>query len=88
MTGCSELERFVFFGFTESNLKEGQLILIRADEEHPSRDELLRWLGKLDEVFEKDGPGKYAARLGMAFTSTVKTIYARATPFPSAFHLC
>ena len=83
----SEADRFVFFGFSESNLKEGQLILIRADEKYPSRNELLQELGRLDEVFEKNGPGKYAARLGMAFTSTIETIYVRAIPLPSAFLL-
>lgn len=35
---------------------------------------LLSQMGQLDEVFRLSGAGKYAARLGLSFTSTVKAI--------------
>lgn len=35
---------------------------------------LLNQMGQLDEVFIHSGAGKYAARLGLSFTSTVKAI--------------
>lgn len=35
---------------------------------------LLNQMGQLDEVFKHSGAGKYAARLGLSFTSTVKAI--------------
>lgn len=35
---------------------------------------LLNQMGQLDEVFKLSGAGKYAARLGLSFTSTVKAI--------------
>lgn len=34
---------------------------------------LLSQLGDLESVYVKSGPGKYAARLGLSFSSTIET---------------
>ncbi|KAI5114656.1 hypothetical protein M0805_006231, partial [Coniferiporia weirii] len=55
---------YKFLGYTESNLKSGQVMFFKEDETWTCQS-LLKAFGNLDEVFLKDGPGKYAARLGL-----------------------
>ncbi|THH10624.1 hypothetical protein EW145_g1192 [Phellinidium pouzarii] len=66
-------ERFSFFGVTEPGIKEGWVIFFREDHKLSVR-RVLDLCGNLDKVFLDNGPGKYAARLGLSFSSTQATI--------------
>ncbi|THG97967.1 hypothetical protein EW145_g7507 [Phellinidium pouzarii] len=68
-----ETSLYTFLGYTESNLKSGQVIFFQEDDVWTCQN-ILKALGDLDDVFLKYGPGKYAARLGLSFSSTVDTI--------------
>ena len=68
--------QFDFLCFTESGVKSGEVILLRRprDSQEISAGSLLEAFGNLNEVFEEDGPGKYVARLGLSFSSTVESV--------------
>lgn len=65
--------RYKFLGFSESNLKTGQVIFFCEGSDW-SCDRLLRAFGDLEKVYLEYGPGAYAARLGLSFSSTIDTI--------------
>ncbi|EMD41133.1 hypothetical protein CERSUDRAFT_111700, partial [Gelatoporia subvermispora B] len=65
--------RYAFFGFTENHVKEGRVICFREDESWTVRH-VKEQFGDLDEVYQKHGYGKYAARLGLSFSSTVQSL--------------
>lgn len=58
---------------TEPGIKDGQVIFFQEDS-RMSVKKLLNILGNLENVFINSGPGKYAARLGLSFSSTTVTI--------------
>ncbi|KAH8796191.1 hypothetical protein DL96DRAFT_1644434, partial [Flagelloscypha sp. PMI_526] len=69
--------RYSFLGSTESSIKSGKVIFFQ---------ECLRWTipalkaqfgNGLDKVFAEHGYGKYAARLGLCFSSTVESFKVR-----------
>lgn len=62
------LDRYTFLGYTESQLKATQFMMFEGDK--AATQNLLRTFGKLDAVYQKSGYGKYAARLGLSFSST------------------
>ncbi|KAF7360099.1 RNA-dependent RNA polymerase [Mycena venus] len=64
---------YVFLGFTENNLKSGHLLFFCEGPDF-SVSELKEHFGSdLQAVYEAFGYGKYAARLGLSFSSTVAT---------------
>ncbi|TFK81241.1 RdRP-domain-containing protein [Polyporus arcularius HHB13444] len=65
--------RYRFCGFTESQVKAGKLMFFREDEAW-SVERLLASFGDLPSVYLKSGYGKYAARLGLSFSSTVESL--------------
>ncbi|KAJ7739164.1 RNA dependent RNA polymerase-domain-containing protein [Mycena metata] len=66
-------EKYVFVGFTESNLRAAHLLLFREGDDF-NVDTLLKAFGDLRSIYEASGYGKFAARLGMSFSSTVPTL--------------
>lgn len=62
------LDSYNFLGYTESQLKAEQFMMFEGDK--TAVQNLLRTFGKLDGVYQKSGYGKYAARLGLSFSST------------------
>jgi RNA-dependent RNA polymerase len=58
-------------GYTESHLKESTLVLLQ-ETPNMSAKKLLTKIGDLKKVYLKDGCGKYAARLGLSFSSTLE----------------
>ncbi|KAJ7167892.1 RNA dependent RNA polymerase-domain-containing protein [Mycena filopes] len=64
---------YMFFGFTESTLKAGQVLFFREGDDF-TVETLKQEFGDLNAVYEQFGYGKYAARLGLSFSSTVATI--------------
>ncbi len=70
---ANSLHRYRFCGFTESQVKAGKLMFFREDEEW-SVERLLASFGDLPSVYLKSGYGKYAARLGLSFSSTVESL--------------
>ena len=73
--------RYKFVGVTEPSIKEGYIILFHEDNTFTLK-KFLTALGDLESVYMKSGAGKYAARLGMSFSSTMKTTEAS---FPVRF---
>ncbi|KAJ7767735.1 RdRP-domain-containing protein, partial [Mycena metata] len=67
------VEKYTFLGFTESNLKAGHLLFFREGDDF-NVETLLKTFGDLRPVYEASGYGKFAARLGMSFSSTVPTL--------------
>ncbi|RPD55108.1 RdRP-domain-containing protein [Lentinus tigrinus ALCF2SS1-7] len=65
--------RYRYLGFTESQVKAGRLVFFREDEEW-NIERLLARFGDLPSVYFKSGYGKYAARLGLSFSSTVESL--------------
>ncbi|KAJ6559991.1 RNA-dependent RNA polymerase [Mycena capillaripes] len=63
---------YVFLGFTESNLKAGHLLFFREGDDF-TVETLKENFGNLKPIYEDDGYGKYAARLGLSFSSTTPT---------------
>lgn len=57
-------------------MKAGKLMFFREDEEW-TVELLLSKLGDLSSVYLKSGYGKYAARLGLSFSSTVPSLDVR-----------
>ncbi|KAF7351454.1 RNA-dependent RNA polymerase [Mycena sanguinolenta] len=64
---------YVFFGFTESNLKAGHVLFFREGPDFSVSDLKDQFGSDLKAVFDTFGYGKYAARLGLSFSSTVAT---------------
>lgn len=62
------VNRYAFLGYTENQLKGSQFMIFEGDKAAAQR--LLRKFGKLESVYKKSGFGKYAARLGLSFSST------------------
>lgn len=67
---------FSYVPYTESTLKSSQLILFQEDHEW-NIPRLMRELGcgQLENVYLESGYGKYSARWGLSFSSTVKSIF-------------
>ncbi|KAJ7634456.1 RNA dependent RNA polymerase-domain-containing protein [Roridomyces roridus] len=65
-------EKYVFLGFTESNLKAGHVLFFREGDDF-TVEELKKKFGDLTAVYNAAGYGKYAARLGLSFSSTRAT---------------
>ncbi|KAI0717592.1 RdRP-domain-containing protein [Cerioporus squamosus] len=65
--------RYRYLGFTESQVKAGKLMFFREDEEW-SVESILARLGDLPSVYLTSGYGKYAARLGLSFSSTLESL--------------
>ncbi|KAJ7359760.1 RNA dependent RNA polymerase-domain-containing protein [Mycena albidolilacea] len=64
---------YVFFGYTEGNLKAGHVLFFREGPDFTVA-ELKDHFGRdLNAVYEASGYGKYAARLGLSFSSTAAT---------------
>ncbi|KAJ7681879.1 RNA-dependent RNA polymerase [Mycena polygramma] len=78
--------KYKFFGFTESNLKAGHLLFFREGHD-VTVDTLKESFGDLKAVYEESGYGKYAARLGMSFSSTVPTLEVCSLPGLSGSHM-
>ncbi|GBE79056.1 RdRP-domain-containing protein [Sparassis crispa] len=69
-----EDHRYSFLGFTENHVRKGRIIFFREDENW-TVDRLLSYLGDgLRDVFMSSGYGKYAARLGLSFSSTWESL--------------
>ncbi|KAF7352146.1 RNA-dependent RNA polymerase [Mycena venus] len=64
--------KYVFLGFTESSLKAGHLLFFREGEDF-TVETLKQSFGDLKAVYDDYGYGKYAARLGLSFSSTIGT---------------
>ncbi|KAI0751822.1 RdRP-domain-containing protein [Daedaleopsis nitida] len=65
--------RHRFLGFTESHVKAGKLMFLREDDEW-TVPRLLSNFGDLPAVYMNSGYGKYSARLGLSFSSTVQSL--------------
>ncbi|KAK0202178.1 RNA dependent RNA polymerase-domain-containing protein [Desarmillaria ectypa] len=68
-----EGKKYIFFGYTESQLKESRVLFFQEREDwtvHTLKAEL----GDLSTVYREYGYGKYAARLGLSFSSTVPAL--------------
>lgn len=79
--------RYKFLGFTEANLKTGQIIFFCEGEDWDCQ-RLLKAFGNLEEVYLQHGAGTYAARLSLSFSATVDTVAVcdRECPVSSSFH--
>ncbi|KAJ7665879.1 RNA dependent RNA polymerase-domain-containing protein [Mycena polygramma] len=66
-------QKYVFLGYTENNLKSGHLMFFREGEDFTVEDLKEHFGSDLRVVYEAFGYGKYAARLGLSFSSTVAT---------------
>ncbi|KAJ7266986.1 RNA dependent RNA polymerase-domain-containing protein [Mycena haematopus] len=64
---------YVFFGFTESNLKSGHVLFFREGPDFTVSELKDHFGSDLKTVFDTFGYGKYSARLGLSFSSTVAT---------------
>ncbi|KAJ7099900.1 RNA dependent RNA polymerase-domain-containing protein [Mycena belliarum] len=64
--------RYTFLGFTEGNLKAGHVLFFREGDDFTVQ-KLKERFGDLKPVYDASGYGKYAARLGLSFSSTVTT---------------
>ena len=67
------LRRYAWLGYSDSHVKGGKVVLFREDEEW-SASSVLDAFGNVYEVFKKNGYGKYAARIGLSFSSTVDAL--------------
>ncbi|KAJ7448005.1 RNA dependent RNA polymerase-domain-containing protein, partial [Mycena latifolia] len=63
---------YVFLGFTEGNLKAGHVLFFREGDDF-TVEGLKEHFGDLRPVYDAFGYGKYAARMGLSFSSTVAT---------------
>ncbi|PCH41738.1 RdRP-domain-containing protein [Wolfiporia cocos MD-104 SS10] len=64
---------YTFLGFSDNDIKSGRVIFFLEDETW-NVQRLLRYFGHLEPVFTGFGYGKYAARLGMSFSSTMESL--------------
>lgn len=65
--------RYAFLGYTESNLKSGIILFFREGEDFTVEKLKEHFGSDLRTVYEEFGYGKYAARLGLSFSSSVAT---------------
>ncbi|TFY67076.1 hypothetical protein EVJ58_g1871 [Rhodofomes roseus] len=70
--------RYTWLGYSDVHVKAGKVIFFREDANWTVR-RLLQEIGDVHQVFLDHGHGKYAARLGLSFSSTVdaKDVYGR-----------
>ncbi|KAK0187676.1 RdRP-domain-containing protein [Armillaria mellea] len=68
-----EGKKYIFFGYTESQLKENRVLFFLEGEDWTVHS-LKAVLGDLNSVYRVNGYGKYAARLGLSFSSTVPAL--------------
>ncbi|KAK0243800.1 RdRP-domain-containing protein [Armillaria nabsnona] len=66
-------KKYIFFGYTESQLKESRVLFFQEREDWTVHS-LKAVLGDLNSVYRVYGYGKYAARLGLSFSSTVPAL--------------
>ncbi|KAF7316033.1 RNA-dependent RNA polymerase [Mycena indigotica] len=67
-------EEYTFFGFTENNVKNGHILYFQEGPDW-SVNTLKRFFGEgLFDVYRRGGYGKYAARLGLSFSSTAESL--------------
>ncbi|PBK97196.1 RdRP-domain-containing protein [Armillaria gallica] len=66
-------KKYIFFGYTESQLKESRVLFFQEREDWTVYS-LKAVLGDLNSVYRVYGYGKYAARLGLSFSSTVPAL--------------
>ncbi|SJL07944.1 uncharacterized protein ARMOST_11302 [Armillaria ostoyae] len=66
-------KKYIFFGYTESQLKESRVLFFQEREDWTVHS-LKTVLGDLNSVYRGYGYGKYAARLGLSFSSTVPAL--------------
>lgn len=59
-------------------MKAGKLVFFREDKGW-TVDRVLKSFGDLQSVFLKSGYGKYSARLGLSFSSTLQSLDVRPT---------
>ncbi|KAJ7017150.1 RNA-dependent RNA polymerase, partial [Mycena alexandri] len=64
---------YVFLGYTENNLKSGHVLFFREGADFTVEELKDHFGSDLKAVYEAFGYGKYAARLGLSFSSTVAT---------------
>ncbi|KAG7445556.1 RdRP-domain-containing protein [Guyanagaster necrorhizus] len=62
-------KKYIFFGYTESQLKESRVLFFQEREDWTVHS-LKAAFGDLNSVYRLHGYGKYAARLGLSFSST------------------
>ncbi|KAJ6464452.1 RdRP-domain-containing protein [Mycena sanguinolenta] len=67
-----EVDKYAYLGFTENNLKAGHLLFFREGPDF-TVETLKQRFGDLKAVYDEYGYGKYAARLGLSFSSTIAT---------------
>jgi RNA-dependent RNA polymerase len=77
--------RYAFFGFTENQMKEGKVLFFEEDDEW-TVSSLKEEFGELDTVYLEHGYGKYSARLGLSFSSTVPSL--NVSPCSIIFRMC
>ncbi|KAI9059056.1 RdRP-domain-containing protein [Trametes sanguinea] len=65
--------RYRFLGFTETQLKQGEVMFFREDHVWTVK-RLLESFGNLEHVFHMSGYGKYSAGLGLSFYSTIESL--------------
>lgn len=78
LTPCSN--RYAWLGYSDSHVKGGKVVLFHEDEEWTSSG-LLDAFSDVYEVFQKNGYGKYAARFGLSFSSTVDSQDVSSSPY-------
>ncbi|KAJ6557807.1 RNA dependent RNA polymerase-domain-containing protein [Mycena capillaripes] len=66
-------QEYVFLGYTENNLKSGLVLFFREGQDFTVEGLKEHFGSDLKTVYEAFGYGKYAARLGLSFSSTVAT---------------
>ncbi|KAJ7060871.1 RNA dependent RNA polymerase-domain-containing protein [Mycena amicta] len=67
-------EEYTFLGFTENNIKNGHLLYFREGPDW-TVETLKQHFGEgLWDVYRRGGYGKYSARLGLSFSSTVTSV--------------
>lgn len=64
---------YTFLGFSENHVKDGRVVFFREDETW-TVNRLLAQFGDLESVYQQHGYGKYAARLGLSFSSTAESL--------------
>ena len=62
--------RYAWLGYSDNHVKSGKVVLFHENEEWSSSS-LLAAFGDVYGVFLKYGYGKYAARFGLSFSSTL-----------------
>ncbi|KZT74627.1 hypothetical protein DAEQUDRAFT_660542, partial [Daedalea quercina L-15889] len=65
--------QYAWLGYSDSHVKSGKVVLFREDMGW-TVSRLLREIGDVRQVFVRHGYGKYAARLGLSFSSTIDAL--------------